>query len=201
MDGGIYASISHICADNMATILVLATAFAAIIYGFRRGWVRQWPHIIGMALGIVCTRIFRIPFQEILHGNLPGVQEGLDALYCESVVAAALIYFVVYIIFAAVTSFIPRAIGSGNKSVLDNIGGAGVVLFNWLFTLSILLNLWVAFSLTRPGSNPPEILQHLRSDDGNAVEEVILLGPACLGGEDAEELSHRLQLREAKKIS
>ncbi len=50
-------------------------------------------------------------------------------------------------------------------------------------------------------SSPLPAIALLRSDDGNAVGEVMLLAPSLLGGEDVEELFHRVQLEEAKKIS
>ena len=61
--------------------------------------------------------------------------------------------------------------------------------------MSIAYNFLLALN---PGSI---LLKSARSDDGNAVGEVMLLAPSLLGGEDVEELFHRVQLEEAKKIS
>ena len=61
--------------------------------------------------------------------------------------------------------------------------------------LSIIYNLLLCIN---PDSR---LMRWQNANDGNIVEEVLALSPALLGGLGAEELSHQVQLREARKIS
>lgn len=59
----------------------------------------------------------------------------------------------------------------------------------------------MAYNLILGFDSGSVLLKSMKSDDGNIVEEVMLLAPAVLGCEGPDELAHRIQLEEAKKIS
>lgn len=82
-----------------------------------------------------------------------------------------------------------------DRTILDNLGGAVYSLFKYMMFLSMAYNFIVVLN---PGT---VLLKSAKSDDGNAIEEVMLLSPALLGGQDVMDLSHLIQLEDAKKIS
>lgn len=82
-----------------------------------------------------------------------------------------------------------------DRTILDNLGGSLFAILRNMLFLSIALNLLVALDAHSV------LLRSARSDDGNTVLETMLLSPALLGGENVEELAHKIQLEEAKKIS
>lgn len=174
-------------------IALLALAFSAVV-GFRRGVARRVPVIIGLALGLVCARIFMIPFSEMLREVYPGRCGSVSENYFYTTLAAGFVFAAVYLVFTAVTYFIGKVLGRLPHSILDNIFGAVLGIFRMLIFLSFAYNLILAI-------HPDSMLRCVKSDDGNIVEGVLLVAPALTGSESAEEFAHEVQLQEARKIS
>lgn len=189
----------------MCIVLVLVVALVAVIWGFRRGMARQTPSLIGVAFGIICARLFAEPMQEVIYGAFPEAHGSVGEEFIYSTIARTLIFAGVFLIFATITGFLGRVLDDDeNSTILNNIGGSIFSLFKYMLILSLCMNCAVAMQLTRPAREPdrlPDLIEYMKSDDGNAVEEAMLLGPACVGGEDGEELAHRLQLAAARRIS
>jgi len=176
-------------------LIVLTVAAVAAFRGFRLGLGRQTPSLIGVAFGIVCARLLSGGMAEILYGAMPSARGCVEETFVYDTLANALVFVCIYAVFRTVTCFLSKVMHSKDSSILDNIGGALFGMFKYLLFLSIIFNVAVAINCKS------ELMKYMKSDDGNAVEEVMLLSPALLGGEDVEELAHKLQLEEAKKIS
>lgn len=176
-------------------ILVFVVVVVSILRGFRRGFARQVPALIAMLFGIVCAELLGPGLAQILYGALPDVHGKVAEPYVYSIVSRGLVYLGIYSIFRALLSFLSTAFGRKDRTILNNIGGALMSLFNYIMMLSITFNFVIAFSMGGP------LLRYVRSDDGNIVEEVLLMAPALFGGPDAVDLAHLIQLEEAKKIS
>lgn len=176
-------------------LIIFAVAALAIVVGFRRGLSRQIPSAIGIAFGVVCARLLAPGLNQVLYGAFPSVHGQVEQRFVYDTISTAIVFFSVYAIFVTVTGFLGRILAEGMGTILDNIGGALFGLFKWMLFLSIAYNLLLALN------SRSVLLQSARSDDGNATEEVMMLSPALLGGEDIEQLFHRVQLEEAKKIS
>lgn len=181
--------------DVIYHIIVLAVAALAAVHGFRRGLARQTPAVIGLAFGIVCARLLAPALIGTLQGALPMVHGHVEEQFAYDTLSTGIVFGLIYVLFATITSFLGKVLTRDDRTILDNMAGAVFALFKYMLVLSIIYNLGVAV-------NPRSaLLRSVRSDDGNVVEEVMLLSPALLGGQDVEELSHRIQLEEAKKIS
>lgn len=181
--------------DVIYHIIVFAVSALAAVWGFRRGLARQTPAVIGVAFGIVSARLLAPGLLDVLHGAFPMVHGHVEERYAYDTLSTGIVFGLIYVLFSTITSFLGKVMASDDRTIVDNIAGAVFALFKYLLFLSIAYNLMVAV-------NPRSaLLRSVRSDDGNAVEEVMLLSPALLGGQDVEELSHRIQLEEAKKIS
>lgn len=176
-------------------LIVLIVAAGSAIWGFRKGFTSQIPSLIGLAMGIVSARLLAPGLEGVLYGAFPSVHGKVEQIFVYNTISSALVFTAVYFIFKTLTFFLSRVFRSKDPSILNNIGGAIVGMFKYLLGVSIVFNLMVAMN------RDSQLLRYVKSDDGNAVEEVMLLSPALLGGEDVMELSHKLQLEEAKKIS
>ncbi|MDE6006975.1 MAG: CvpA family protein [Muribaculaceae bacterium] len=176
-------------------LAVVSVAAFSTIWGFRKGFGRQTPSVIGLAFGIICARLLAPGLNDVLYGAFPSVHGQVEQKYLYDNLATGIVFFSIYMIFRTVTGFLGKVFTSSDSTILDNLAGALFGLFKYLLFLSIILNFICG------SSSESELRRCARSDDGNVVQEVMLLGPALLGGEDIVDLSHRMQLEEAKKIS
>ena len=163
-------------------LIIFAVAALAVVAGFRPGLSRQIPSAIGIAFGVVCARLLAPGLNQVLYGAFPSVHGQVEQRFVYDTISTAIVFFSVYAIFVTVTGFLGRILAEGMGTILDNIGGALFGLFKWMLFLSIAYNLLLALN------SRSVLLQSARSDDGNAVEEVMMLSPALLGGEDIEQL-------------
>lgn len=177
-------------------ILVLGVAAFAVLRGFRMKFSRQLPAVIGTAFGIVCARIFTDPLADVLRGAFNWIPYGsAEESFTCGIVAASLVFLAVYAVFRTVTTFLLFVFKNTDSTILDNIGGSLFTLFEYMLLVSMAYNIILGFH------SDSILLKSMKSDDGNIVEEVMLFAPAVLGCEGPDELAHRIQLEEAKKIS
>lgn len=177
-----------------ALIILLVAAFSAV-RGFKRGLARQVPSLIGTAFAIVSARILSPGLFDVLYDNFPSAHGHVEQNYIYFSFSNGIIFFAIFAIFTFTTKFLGKALHRNNRTILDNLGGGLFALFNSLLMMSLILNIILSLNLNS------SLLKAAKSDDGNIVTEVMLLSPALLGGEDVEDLSHEVQLEEAKKIS
>lgn len=179
----------------MYHLLIIVVALLAVVRGYRRGLTGQVTSVLGLAFGVICTHIF-IPGVSDLIGSVIGrshLEEGGE--YLAGNLAALLIYGCVYMLFRSITGIVRHAARMLGTSLLDSLMGAAFCIFNYLLVLSMILNVLVGYN---PGSS---LMRDGRSDDGNLVSLVLCIAPATLGSEDFSDFAHRMQLRDARKIS
>lgn len=177
------------------SLIVLLGAALAAFWGFRKGFSRQVPSLIGLAFGIISARLFGPAMYDILYGAFPSAHSRIEENFVYDTTSRAFVFIAIYYIFKTITFFLSRAFKNDEPTILNNIGGSLLSMFKYLLAVSIFFNFLVAVNLDSA------LLKAVKSDDGNAVEEVLLLSPALFGGENILDLSHKLQLEEAKKIS
>ncbi len=176
-------------------IIALVVAILAIIKGYRQGFRRQMPLVIGFCFGIVCARLFSVPVEEGVRELLPSIAGKPEADFAYSVISRGVIYVVVYEIFSLCTGFLRLLFLKISSGVLDSICGAVMATARYLLMLSVGFNFLLCWQ------TDSQLLRYAESDDGNIVEEVMLIAPALLGGDSVEDLAHTLQLEAAKCIS
>lgn len=176
-------------------IIIIIVAVAGIFRGFKKGIVTQLPQLLGMGFGIVCARIFGPEIESLIQEALPFMKANPKAEYVYSIFSTTLIYCVVFLIISFFTSILRFFFRSMETGILSKIFGSVFCLLNYLVFLSLLYNLFLCVTTS------PRLLDFVRADDGNMVSEVLLLGPILLGAQTAEDLTHTLQLHDAKKIS
>ncbi|MBD5196411.1 MAG: CvpA family protein [Bacteroidales bacterium] len=179
----------------MIHLIALCVIILGLAKGYHKGFFRQLPFLIGFSFGVVCARLFSAPVEDALYEIFPSLGAKAECDYVCSAVSRGLVFMFVYEVFSVCTSFLKLMFRSYTSGVLDSLAGMLFCALRYLLILSILLN-W-ALCIHPRG----DLLRSAKSDDGNIIEEVMLVAPAILGGESVEDLAHSLQLEDAKCIS
>ena len=182
-------------ADAMYQLVALVVAAVSIVGGYRKGLTGQVPDVLGFAFGLVTARVLSPVLGSWLVDTLPFLWSGPSGAVMPSVVASSGVYLAVFYAFRSLTAVLRRAMEVFDIGVPDSLLGAAFGLTKYMTILSIIYNLLLCIN---PDSR---LMRWQNANDGNIVEEVLALSPALLGGLGAEELSHQVQLREARKIS
>lgn len=163
--------------------------------GFHKGFFRQLPLLIGFCFGVVCARLFCDPVMDFIRDLVPSLNSKVECDYVCSSIARGLIFLFVYEIFSIVTAFLRLLFKKSSSGILDSICGMVFAAVRYLLILSIVFNWLLCVHPRGP------LLKYAESNDGNIIEEVMLIAPAILGGQSVENLSHTLQLQDASYIS
>lgn len=176
-------------------IVAVAVAVVSVVRGFRLGLVRQTASVLGLAFGVVGTRVLRTAVEDMIDGFLPGLASGWDGPFIIGTLASALLYSLIFGLLSLggkPLQWLFRPFGGG---AFDAVLGALFGILKSLLVLSLIFN---GLLCANPDSR---MLDACASDDGNLFEVVALIAPSILGGEDAGELAHRRQIRDARSIS
>lgn len=176
-------------------LIVIAVAAFAVIKGFRCGFTGQISGILGFAFGSVCAHVFQPEAEACFRAILPGLRNAVASAFIYSLLSSATVYGIVYLLFKIFTKVLRAAMQVFYVGMLDAILGAFFCLFKYMLVLSIVYNLLLCIN---PSS---QLIKYATADDGNVVESVMLLAPGILGCGNVYDLTHLIQLREAKKIS
>lgn len=181
--------------DALYHIIAICVATFAVVRGYRCGLTGLVTSVLGMAFGIVCAHIFLDASTEIACSVLPDTLLERGGDYLASNLGAGVVFAVVYSIFDAITAIIRKAMSDFGSGLLDSLLGVFFCVANYMLQLSIIYNILV-------GLNPESaLMRHGKSDDGNIIEAVVWIAPACLGTISFDEFAHQEQLRAAKCIS
>ena len=175
--------------------LVLAVAFIAIAWGFRRGITGQLASLLGFAFGAVAARVLTPEFTASFYWvdsftPAPEFNEFGRRLVC-----ASIIYSITYFIFSIISKLLRGAMSVFQVGMFNRLLGAFFSLVKNLLWVSIILNFLICFSAES------DLMRYERSNDGNLVAAVMELTPAILGCYGGEDFAHFHQLKEAKSIS
>lgn len=176
-------------------ILALVAIIAGIWRGFREGITGQTDALAGIAFGTVTTYALGPTLTSWLADTYPQLTVEGDSVFLPSVLSATALYMGFFLFFNLVGAPLRRIGENINVGVVNGLAGALTGLFKYVIALSLAFNLIVGFD------HKSVLMHYATSDDGNLSEAVMLLAPAVLDMESYEDLAHRIQLREASKIS
>ena len=176
-------------------IIILIIGFVAVVRGYRRGLTGQICGLMGMAFGVVCCLIFTLPLSEFLKTIMPPLVSFPFPPFVYSILSSTLIYFIVFWVFRFLSSILNSAFKIFGLGMLNRLFGSAFCLLKYLIPLSIIFNLILCI---KPDS---ALLDYSKADDGNLVQAVLMLAPNLLDCLSVDDLSHALQLLDAKKIS
>lgn len=180
---------------RIPSLIAIAVIGIALVTGFRAGFRRQIPSLVGLLFGIVCAHIFRIPAHDAAVGLFPHFAGRTETEFIYGIIGSGSVFTVAYFIFKSVLSLFSPVFRRGGGSVPDGMAGGLLRLFVCSVFLSLIFNLSVCVS---PRSRLTESLRH---SDANIVSQVLLIAPDLLGTQTPEELVHLQQLEDAGKIS
>lgn len=176
-------------------IVVVAVAVWGILTGYRAGFMRQMGGVLGVAFGIVVTRMLAPEFAVQVDGWLPLSINGFNRPFLVDTLASGIIYLLVSAIISLCAMPLGKLMVVFSPGILDSIGGALFRLFQFLMLVSLVYNLLAAM-------NPSSDLTRTSSrHDGNIVEGVMMIAPPILDFPGAEEVAFRQQMEDARKIS
>ncbi len=130
-----------------------------LIFGFRRGIVREAVSLIAIVLGIMACRLFSAPATAAMS-KLLGIDPSDASLshYTASVLGCLVIFLIVWISVFLLGRILRGAVHAVKLGVLDSCIGALYCSGKWLLILSLLLNLiyLIAPAASMWGTNPPQ---------------------------------------------
>lgn len=176
-------------------LLIVVAGISGILFGFRKGLLRQTAGLLGIALGIVADRIFHSSVAEILSTAWGAGADGICGRFLVSVISTLLVFSVFYFSMVFLGKAVGRILSVIGGGLLDSIAGALSGLFQAILLLSFCYNVVIGMDENSC------LLKYGTDDDGNLAEGVLLLAPALFDCESYTDLARRVQLREAKKIS
>jgi uncharacterized membrane protein required for colicin V production len=163
--------------------------------GYKRGFTGQIASLLGMAFGVVGARLLAPDLTVALIERYPSLTEGVDPLFLPGVMATAMIYLCLVIIFRLLDGAVHSIMAVFGKGVLNGVAGIFMGVTRYAMIVSIFYNMVIGFD------NKSVLLKYAEDNDGNLSEVVMLLSPTLLGCESYEQLAHKLQMHEASKIS
>lgn len=181
--------------DAAIHLLVLIAGAAGLIRGYRSGFTGQVASVLGIAFGAVAAQAFGDMAEEWLRGVWPSLADYPASGFLYSLTAYTLVFGSVCALFWLIGRLLAGIMKFFKTDLLNSVGGALFCALKYLFFLSLVYNL---IGGVFPHSR---IMKYGKADDGNLVEFVMLIAPRVIGCMDCEDLSHIIQLRDAKKIS
>lgn len=181
--------------DFVYHLIVIVVTALAVIRGYRKGLTEQVASVVALCFGLICGHLFEPPVEDLIRELYPELSCRLGGDCFLEMVSAGSVYVVTYLIIRLLLGVLNKVDAVFGRTIINSLAGALFCMFNYLFFLSIILNLTVDYY---PGS---ALLKYGNDRDGNVVEIVVKIAPGLLGVPGVEELGHEVQLEEAKKIS
>lgn len=154
-------------------ILLIIVALAGVVFGYHRGILNEVASLFGIILGIIVCRIFGDPLSSLF---LDGT-ETEQARVTTCILCYVLIFVACYIGMRMISGTLKSMVSSLHLGLFDNVAGALFKSAEWLFVLSIFLNVMLAIL---PDSK-------IRCSNAKMTTLVYEFGPAVLGSGVVEE--------------
>ena len=126
--------------DSILLLIVLA----ALVIGWRKGFVRQSASLVSWALGIAICFFFSDRITELFILLNPSTADWPVPSITVKTVAVSFAFLIVTLAVRVVAFVLRKLIKSVHLGVFDRAGGSLLFMFKWLMVVSILLNLLFA---------------------------------------------------------
>ncbi len=181
--------------DFVYPLLIIVVAALAVIRGYHKGLTGQVSSVVALCFGIICGHLFAVPVENLLNELFPHIARRLGGDCFLEMLSSGGVFMIIFMLLRFLLKILNLVGKAFYAGIINKLLGGIYCLIEYQLILSILLNLMASY-------NPGNSLVKLGTDrDGNAVEIVLKLAPAALGGSDIEDLGHKVQLEDAKKIS
>ncbi len=164
-------------------ILILIVFAASVIYGLRRGAIRQVGGVLALFAGVLACRLFGDSVAHLML-SLTGSADAPSATaeYSASVLGNLVLYLVVYIGVRLLAGGLRNICKALLLGPIDRILGAVFAVLQWMLGLSLVLNFWAAIF---PGS---ELMAESQLGRGLALQSIMDFAPWLFGSITASGL-------------
>lgn len=176
-------------------LLLLALILWGIFSGWRKGLLGQTGSLLGIAFGVVGSRVLLPDVMPTVAGWIRSAEAATDPEYMVASVATLIIVAVAYGVFLLCGVILNRLLKVLSFQPLDSVLGAIFGVAKWCFLLSVAYNAILGLQQDGP------LLKLCSDGDGNPVEMIMGIAPAVVGYDSPDELMHLRQLEDARKIS
>ena len=157
-------------------ILILVILAGSLLYGFKKGLIKQIGSVAAIVLGIIAARILGgaigALFGLILPVSFVETEAGQFAISIMGRVSVFVLIYCVVLFLAKSLKFLAHLLLMGP---IDRALGAVMAMVQWFLAFSVILNIYAAF-------NPDTLLtNHSQLAGGLALEAIISFAPMLLG--------------------
>lgn len=152
-------------------IVIVTVAVLAVVYGVRKGFIVQIGALGGVIAGIVLCRLFARGLADFLTP----AKAVTDSRYAYDVCAYVVLFLAGYFGVRLIAHGLKQISSALCLSLVDRLLGAIFSLFEWLLILSVLMNVWQAFSPNRSVATYGKLMNE------QPAEFVLKLAPTTLG--------------------
>ncbi len=153
-------------------IIILIVFAGSVIIGFRNGLLKQIGSLGGLIAGIVLCRLGSSWLAAVIAGQ---GGEAACPTYTDVVLANVILFIAGFCSLKAIAHFCRKLTHALSLGVVDRLAGVVFCLFEWMFVLSLVLNLWL---LVKPGTQMAAISNLA---NGHAAPAIVALAPKVLG--------------------
>ncbi len=166
---------------NAFDIFIIVLFIVAVLYGYRKGIIVQIGSLGGVLAGIICCHLFNDALTSLINPLIAEVESLKSVEYAGFVIANVLLFLAGFLLMGLVAGALKKLVHALCLGIFDNVAGAIFSVFAWFLALSLLLNVWQAFSPDKSILNS-SIINHDKS-----ATPVMNLAPAMLVGDTAEQ--------------
>lgn len=155
-------------------IIILIVFAGSVIIGFRSGLLKQIGSLGGLIAGILLCRLGSAWLSALIAGQEANGNPACPT-YTDIVLANIILFIVGFCSLKAIAHFCRKLTHALSLGTVDRLAGVVFCLFEWMFVLSLLLNLWL---LVKPDTQMAAISNLA---NGHAAPAIVALAPKVLG--------------------
>lgn len=159
-------------------IFIVIVLIVALIFGLRKGFIKQIGSLLGIAMGILACRLFGGVLSDYFAGQNPDPTD----LYISGIFTNIILFAAGFLLALLVAKALKSVTNTVGLSFFDRLGGALFSIFEWFFILSLIFNFWQAL---RPGT---DIMKNSEMLDGVPAKVIMDLAPVVIGSQTAQTM-------------
>lgn len=175
---------------NLLDIILLVIVAAGLFTGYRRGILSQAASLVGIILGIIMCRIFGGAMARAFTSPTDTEQ----TLVAVNIMCYLLVLIVCYMGMRAISGTIRTMFKALHLGIIDNIAGAVFRALEWLFALSMLLNvLQVIMPRSEIRSSSPKLTEWIYDFGPDVIGSGVIQGAYHAAGDLEDSMRRQFQ--------
>lgn len=162
--------------DLAIYVIIAATGFI----GWRRGFISQASSLAAIILGVILCRLLGPAVVDMVVGT--------DAIGIKRFATQVFVYLALYAVVGVLCRFLGSVLHKLSHVLLlgpiDHLAGAALCIAKWMIGISLVLNLYLAFSPQSASSDEADIAANL------PLSAVVKVAPALFGFTESKILNN-----------